>query len=618
MIRGFVNPLRLFFGPVFQMEVRTAGRRSSTYVFRFVFAAAVIVFFAIRLFADWGMQRSGMARIQQIQNIAPDLTLVILWTQYVALVALAPIITGPALCDERRQRTLAALLTTPLSAWEIVMGKLTGRLTQAFILGVIALPVMLGVRLLGGVAVEGILLAVLLTVISVVQIASLALLLSARSTQATTAASAAALAFLLINLGPIIGIILYNSSIAPALSLGSISSQWIMRLSLPVSFGGVVAEYVAGEPTGVSFGVHIWGWAAVYGVCVAVLAVLTAGLRLRAVMREAPDRDRVRGWHKRRRHRAGTPLSPGDPALGTPRAAASSQPKPAEPEESRPSREVGDRPVLWRELRQRAFLRRRSLVGAFAGLIVGVSLLYIRIGLDDPATHQIIAAFGFGLLLLQTVHATTGLIPKEREAQTLDILLTTPLRPLGIITGKLVGAASRLWLIPLFLAAHFGLSVAAGFMHPACLILLPLAWGPAIFLLLCTGMLMGVLLRRAIAAGVANTAIPISLYVAFPLILAMTLESGGFGNDRLFYAILQNLLLFHPFFLGGFIVDACDATSSGRAEAAALSFNLPAGEYPLGEFAAMLALSMGVQLVLGVLAIAAAAKWLPHREGRPA
>lgn len=619
MSPGSLNPVRLFFGPIFQMEVRTAGRRTSTYVFRTVFAAVVIFFFAVFLIGNWNdldMQQSGIARIQQVQNLAPQLAMAILWTQYPALLLLAPIITGPALCDERRQRTLAALLTTPLSAWEIVLGKLSGRLTQALILGAISLPVMLGARLLGGVAAEGILLAVLLTIISVVQIASFALLLSASSSRATSAASSAFILFLFVNFGPILAVQIYNNWIVPDTSLEPISSMWMLALSLPVSLGGVAFEFFLGDSTGVSSTMQLWGWAAIYGAVVTALTVFAAGLRLRATMRQDPDGVEIRKKlkrHNKKRRKAKLP------AVAGPSEAEALTPQPSEPielEESRESRVVSDRPVLWRELRQGVFRRRRMLVISIAAISLGLLLLYINAGFDDDVTHYLVAEIGLGILMLQTVFATTGLIPHERESRTLDVLLTTPLRPRDIVIGKLLGAARRLWLVPLFLLVHFILSTIAGYMHPAALILLPLAWMPAICLLLCAGMLMGVLFRRSITAAIANLAIPITLYVVLPFVLAL-MESQIWGwRDDTFESLITAMFSVHPFALGAVIIEACELTQWSNNTGDPLTFQMPMQEFNLVEFTIILIVSGSIQVLLGALAIAGAAACLPAREGR--
>ncbi|KAA0216083.1 MAG: hypothetical protein DYG94_11930 [Leptolyngbya sp. PLA3] len=606
---GSLNPVRLFFGPIFQMEVRTAGRRTSTYVFRFVFAGLVIFFFGMFLVGNWSeldTQASSVARLQQVQSLAPELAMAILWAQYPALLLLAPIIAGPALCDERRHRTLPALLTTPLTAWEIVLGKLSGRLTQALVLAAISVPVMLGARLLGGVSAEGILAASVVTAISVIQIAALALLISASSSRATAAAVSAFVAFLFINFGPTLGITLYNQWIAKDLGLEPLSFLWLFRTSLPVAFGAITTEHFAGQYLGVGPMV-IWGWSAVYGGIVTILAVFAAGWRLRANMRQDPDSLDLLGKTKPRKRRRRRDTEQAD-----------EKSSPVMVEECRHSRQVSDCPVFWREWRIGIFRRRRSMIYTLTGLVVGFTLLYINSDLSDPAIHYIVGEVALTIMLLQAVFGSTGLIPHEREARTIDVLLTTPLRPRSIVFGKLAGALRRLWLVPACVLLHFLIVSLAGHIRPHVLFLLPLVMLPAAVMLLGTGMLAGVLFRRPVTAAVANLAVSIGLYAVVPFMMAM-LQSQLWGwDDRSFEVVLTGIMSVHPFAMVAVTIDGVSLFSwSTGTLGDPITFNMPHDEVTVGVYVVMESIAAAIQIGIGVLAAALAAHWLPTREGRP-
>lgn len=613
-----LNPVRLFLGPIFQMEVRTAGRRPSTYVFRTTFALIVVFFFSIFLIGNWTSldDASAVARMQHVQGIAPQLAMAILWTQYPALLLFAPIITGPALCDERRQRTLPALLTTPLNSWEIVLGKLSGRLTQALILGAISLPVMLGARLLGGLSAEGVLIAVLLTVISVIQMAAIALLLSASSPRSTTAAASAFLVFLFFNFGPLLAIIIHNQWIAPHTTIPPFGMEWMLRTSLPMSLGAASFTYFIGENPGF-YGMQLWGWSAVYGLSLTVLVVFAAGLRLRATMRQDPEGILIQRKLKRRKRKSRKSTTP--PTLATPDVPP---PEPqvveaAELEDTRPSRVVSDTPVLWRECRQGLFRRRRTRWLTLAGLILGFTLFYINSSLDDAPNHIIIAEACLAILLLQTVFGSTALIPHERESRTLDVLLTTPLRPRSIIFGKLIGAVRRLWLAPTCLFLHMLIVSAAGYVSPLVLPFLVLTLVPPLFLLLSTGLLAGVVFRRAITASAANLAIPVCLYAGLPFMFALLADQVWSWDDESFEFAFTTIMSINPFATTGVAVEGLCLYEWGGMRRGDLAFNMPHGDMSLHAFLLLLAAAGAVQVALGTLANFAAARLLPLREGRP-
>src|SRR5690606_27845069 len=112
----------------------------------------------------------------------------IVWFRYAALGLTAPLLTCGAICEERRARTLPALLTTPLSAAQIVFGKLSSRLVQLLILALLATPLLLAVRVFGGIDAEVIVAGMAVSISTVVLGAALGLAYSVRHRRAATAA----------------------------------------------------------------------------------------------------------------------------------------------------------------------------------------------------------------------------------------------------------------------------------------------------------------------------------------------------------------------------------------------------------------------------------------------
>jgi ABC-type transport system involved in multi-copper enzyme maturation permease subunit len=613
-LRG-LNPVRLLFGPIFQMEVRTAGRRRSTYVFRTLVAGLVLGFFAMILLATWSgysMSGSSMATIQTGQNMAPMLASYIIWTQYVALILLAPIITGPALCDERRNRTMAALLTTPLTAWEIVLGKLTGRLTQALILALVGVPMIFAARMLGGLSVEGIVAAVVLTVVSVFMCSALALMLSAQSTRATSAATAAFSLFLFFNFGPILLGFLYDQWLRPlSPALPSIPYTWLFYTSLPISLGAVSVEHFLGNPTGIS-SMHMWGYSAIYGLTVATGAIAISGLRLRRAMRMNPDElmsqpdtvKKKRSWRFWRRKKPSTQdREPADPP-----------PKQVQAQ----SRMVGDRPVLWRELRVGVFRKRRRFLQAILVLVVIFGLMYLNDGMNEEAAHILVMIVGTTLMLMQATFMSVGSIAHERESRTLEVLMTTPMSPASIVLGKVLGAMRRLWFIPAIVAIHFTLATIVGVFHPAVLPLIALAAIPAAVMLVCTGVLLSVIFRKATSAAIANLFFALFLYAGLPIILGLIQELLELWGSSWFEKAITGILAINPFAMGVISIIGTgmlyDFNPRGHASP---EFDLPMDTVGFAAFLTILSVSAALQLTVGLAAVLLAGKLLPERFGRP-
>lgn len=614
-----VNPVRLLFGPIFQMEVRTAGRRRSTYVFRSFLAALVLAFFGIILTGSWTTlqyQGNSFARLQAGQNIAPTLASYIIWTQYIALVLLAPVITGPALCDERRNRTMAALLTTPLTAWEIVLGKLTGRLTQAMILALISMPMIFAARVLGGLSVEGILAAVALTVISVVLSSSLALLVSAGSPRATTAASTAFLLFLLFNFGPLLLALMYNEWVQPNFpSLPSIPWNWVFHTSLPVALGMVVLSHFSGQSIGMST-MDLWGYAAIYGSALSIIVIILAGLSLRAAMRKDPEELMSRPARKKktpknkRRSKAGTPVEESTLEKGTHDESEDVQME---------SRIVGDHPVMWRELRLGIFRRRRRLIEASLVVTVIFGLLYYNDGLNEPASHMLVAMIGCAILLIQAIFGSTGAIAHERESRTLDVLMTTPLPPRAIIWGKFLGSLRRFWFVPAVVGAHLVISILAGVFHPMVLPLAALIVVPAVILFDCTGLLLSVLFQKGTSAAVANLFLALLVYLGMPMVMLIIENTFNLWDDSTYETVLRGVVAINPFAMSGVMIMGTGIVfgySYGPAAYGSLAFDMPGGTMGLFSYTTMLSVCAFIQIGLAALVMAAASASLPERFGR--
>ncbi|RYD04174.1 hypothetical protein N752_15125 [Desulforamulus aquiferis] len=110
-------------------------------------------------------------------------------------------------------------------------------------------------------------------------------------------------------------------------------------------------------------------------------------------------------------------------------------------------------PVLLKELRQRFRSYRSSLVVLLYLLVLGgFSLGFIYLnwrgspGFFQPGSSReifiVLSMAQLGLLAFVVPGLTAGVISGERERQTLNVLLTTDLNPLSIVTSKLVSACS--------------------------------------------------------------------------------------------------------------------------------------------------------------------------------
>ena len=125
-------------------------------------------------------------------------------------------------------------------------------------------------------------------------------------------------------------------------------------------------------------------------------------------------------------------------------------------------REVGDNPILWREIKTLAYGRRPLLVKLAYGLVLALIVYFAYSELRQPGGRAAYAA-AYGLvpvtvlsMLLISAQAVTS-ITSERDGGALDILLVTDVSPYEFVFGKILGVIYNTWqfIVPPILMAAF-------------------------------------------------------------------------------------------------------------------------------------------------------------------
>lgn len=153
--RAGVRPL----GPLYWHELRRLARRGTHMRLRVGLALLLLAglletyrrtFPSTDLFALL-FGGADSADRSQLSGFGETFLIAFLVVTQAAVLLLTPVYAGGAIADEKERGGLDFLLTTPLSRWELVAGKLAARLT--FVLGVVAVgvPVLFLTLLFGGV-----------------------------------------------------------------------------------------------------------------------------------------------------------------------------------------------------------------------------------------------------------------------------------------------------------------------------------------------------------------------------------------------------------------------------------------------------------------------------------
>ncbi|TVS03532.1 MAG: hypothetical protein EA423_08415 [Phycisphaerales bacterium] len=627
------SPLRLLFGPSFAKEMRVTGRKASTYSYRFGYTLLLLLVIGL---AFWGASTSfsgggAASAMQQYQAIAPVTAASIVWIQFVVLALLAPSLTAGAVADEKLARTLPSLMTTPLPASEIILGKFSARMVLLLILAAIPTPILLSVRVFGGLS--GSYIAYSLAVSLSVFVLGLACgtLMSVRSHR-SSAASAGGLGLMVtIIMLPMIALVVLDR--ADALSVET--SESLMLVFSPAAMVTITdnAFFEDAMPRilpAITYNL-------IFSVVVLALAVIScrrvlnryAAFDAPAPVKQKKGRRKERARPEPERKSADRNPTPGaaddapaDPASGD--ASARVEKKPRGLRFASTNREVWDDPLLWRELRQPAFTGRVKL-----GVTVGAALLFwlwLALGGGQESVvliHGLAAFVGLMIFGVQVASRASGAIAQEREARTLDTLLTVPVSPLRIVLAKAVGSFRQLWFVPVFLIVHFGfIGVYTETAHPVFVLHLAMVYAGAAIFLVGLGTVMGLIFKKALAASTLTQGAGLLLWLVLPVGYQLLLSLIYIVSTPPVYTrhIMDAMLAVNPFIMLGKafepgVVDLSRALPGSHQ----LSYGPIFGYHDLGPF--VYTLVIAAALLLSVL-FAAASIWLASKRfnrfvGRP-
>ncbi|MEY3457679.1 MAG: hypothetical protein RL215_836 [Planctomycetota bacterium] len=424
-------------GPIFEREVLTTPRRLSHYIMRAGFIAALLVLFYSLRQATIGFQDVIFAGDSAAFSVLVFRVFSVL--QLTLGLFFSTLFAASLVAQEKDRKTLILLLMTDLRNHELALGKLLASLLNMAVLLGVSWPVYCFLKLLGGLTWEQILWSQAIISASTLAAGSWGCLVAFRreKTFQTLATS-------------VLGVVVF---LLAAHALGAAGLPQATAIS---PYDGLfrVLNPLNPETPGPA---QVSAWTTViFQTALAVAFSTITVLRLRVWN---PSRD----VHQ---------------SLPEPESAA-------EAEGSRESRSdvvgastteaghvrhrhVWSQPVIWREMRTRAYGRRMIWIKlAYVLLTFLIAAAAWQKSLDPDASSLVLgmvsgpsfALLGVGILslLLANAQAVTS-ITNERDGRTLEILLVTDLRPHEFMLGKIGGAlwnAREMLLLPLLMTVVF-------------------------------------------------------------------------------------------------------------------------------------------------------------------
>ena len=582
-----INPLDLLFSPVFARDASIVARQRSTYWVRAGYALVMLFFVGLTF---WGisvgaMQLAGAARLQAFQRMAPGVALAMAWVQFLGLGFLAPNVAASALTDERRNRTLATLASTPLSSAEIVFGLFASRWIQLVLVALLAAPLLLGLRAFGGLEVEYVVATSAISLSTAALGVALTLLGSTFATKASGAAGFAIGTLVGLSVLPGMTFLLWNYLSGQGTNAAQQAIGTFLSPPIAMAAAATSGVRVARLPLGLSFTEFWLAASAGYmtmavGVCVGTSAILRR-VMLRVAAHEATP---ASGLVPRRRKGTAVPgvtTMPANAASGGDASQAKSK-KSVTATAERLSRTVSDQPVLWREVRQRAFKNPAiSLVGFIVAAIAVVVLYAINPGSLRAVTLGIngVAIFIF---VIQAFGAATGAVTEEVQGRTWSVLLTTTLRPRDILLGKAIGAARRLALIPSMVLTLLVILTVCGYFNPIGIVHVALVYAGVMALLCPTGAVLSLMSRKTTAATSLNLLLGATLWLGLPIVVAIPFGTGAVGPKWAWLGdiLIRAAMVINPLQLATEAVDGAYAT----AGIANFSYQLGSGQPAAGAW----------------------------------
>lgn len=501
----------MLLGPIFSFDLVTSARRRRYYLLRalYAFVLAALIW---TIFSDHGA--GTQVSIHEAAALAESFFTAMSVVQLLAVLMLGPALAAGTVALERERRTIEYLFVTDLSNSEIVLGKLASRLLHLGFLVAVGLPVMALAMLFGGISPEQLATLFAVTLSTMVAVIALSVAVSVWSARARDAVVRSYLAvFALVALPPCLANLwrelMGYSSVSQAV-------PWILQ-QLWEANPFYVFELLQTAGTWPSVLKIVSCHLAFAGVCAALALGAVRRVHLNEMGR-APKTARRRRWRG----------------------------------------ELGDRPMLWKELfadqaRLRLGILGRLVIGTIAAgyFLLAVSFAWsptdggMRPWQLEEFAAWTTALLSLGLILIAARAASS--ITSEKDRQCWEPLLLTSLTPSEIIGGKIWGNLYAARGLALLVSFAWLLQLVS---YPDYLIVIPFDLATlGVLMLFCSslGVLFSLYSRDSLRAIATTLAVGIVVgggYIFCCVLVLIPSGGPGRGSEIIFAACMPFLLVF--------------------------------------------------------------------------
>ncbi|MDO4858480.1 MAG: hypothetical protein Q4A17_11115 [Thermoguttaceae bacterium] len=413
-------------GPIFHRELTIAPRRTKLYASRTAYTVALLILTATAWLIVSGTQL--ITDLGDMARFGNSLFTLLAPLQLVLAMFFSAIFAAGNVSQEKDRNTLVLLLLTRMNNWELVLGKLAASLLHLFTNLLAAVPVFFMLLCFGGVSTAQVVQCLAITFSTVLLCGVIGTSIAFWREQTFQAVSMTALVLVVwLALGECIAGGVFGAELQ---NYAVVFSPWRAVLGI-TRFSAAKLPF----PT--------------FALAVSVVLTLWTVLRVRA-------------WNGSERvQRVGKKDEP----AAEMEAKQSSEPIPAK------SREVWNNPILWREVRTRAYGKRAFIVRLCYVILFAVAICAVHqhlSALDLTFYEENSGALLFSMkvflpmallaLVLVNAQAVTA-ITGERDGRAIDLLLVTDLSPKEIVFGKLGGVfwnTREIVLLPILYLFYLG------------------------------------------------------------------------------------------------------------------------------------------------------------------
>ena len=559
---SLLNPSR-WTGPIFGKELRVVSRQRRAYAMRAAYLALMGLFVAIFWLRSVPAGLSEAARADRMAEAGKTLAATIGWVQFLAIQLIAVVLTSTTISDEVYHGTLATLMTTPITSFQIVMGKLLSKMLQLVQLVILSVPLLAVLRVFGGIPWDFVLASTCITLTTALVAGAVTMLFSAmfRRSYVTLLTSLGVGLGLYVILPWILMIVMVALAIATMASGArgqamSAMSRLVMSIHPGAAMLGVTAELFTPGTAGMmsfSWVLHCGG-ALIATLLILLLCAVTVrrvavkkafgspaptGLVLlqavpsaTAVAAETP-KPAKKAPHSDDEALPLLPLATAEVAPAPPVAAAPAPMPVWTPVAAAVRiRRVNRSPMVWKEL---AGPLLRGKTATLTLWIVGMSmtvLIYVLFGaLGSAFSDDVLKVLSVGgvqaFFTVTFVLAALGVtvimsamsVVREKEARTMAMLLTTPLTAWQILLGKAAGVAYRCMLAWFFLIGHVLIFTVVGVLSPAAALHLVMLIVWIHVFLIGLGQYFGACFKRTTPAIIVILAVFATIWIIVPIVV---------------------------------------------------------------------------------------------------